>query len=214
MITLHAPSLSRISISRFNALIYTPQNSRWWLFWHGMALRLAWNVTPKHTSFADAVWSWRKAWMGRETSCSSQKNEEKMGGRLGWMSEAQGTWGAFCSVNFVFAVERLILKPRVRSSRYAQYPLTQILFLYTTSFFSQIQKNSTLFLNPWKAIYIISLKLAKDVHSQEVFSLPSSVKSYQVWITFMQMATFIGILNQRMSWSQQLAFLITLLYHQ
>ena len=69
--------------SRFNALVYAPQNSRRWFFWHGMALRLAWNVTPKHSSFADAVWSWRKAGMGRETSRSSQKNEEKMGGWLG-----------------------------------------------------------------------------------------------------------------------------------
>ena len=81
----------------------------------------------------------------------------------------------------------------VHSSRYVQYPFTQMLFLYTTSFFSQIQKNSTLFLNPWKAIYTISSKLAKDVPSQAVLSLPSSVKSYQVLITFMQMATFIGI---------------------
>jgi hypothetical protein len=136
------------SLSRFLEVIYPSQGPRRWLLRHRMALRLARGPTPQYALVSHAVWQQLQARVGWKASCRRQAHEEKVGGWLGRVPEAQGDRGRF---PFFILLDN---RSPVSLSLSVLFRSTPTLFLSTTFFFSPTPRSSTLFSNPWRAISI------------------------------------------------------------
>lgn len=148
-------------------------------------MRLARNPSPQYAPLSNAVWCRCKTRLGRHASRGGQENEEKMGRRMGRMPEIKGAPGLYsgfrsfpCLYNF--------------SSLCAQYHITLTLFHYTISFFFPIPRSSISSSNPWKAIFITSLRLARGGLSREASCHTFSRKLWRACIIYMPMATSIA----------------------
>jgi hypothetical protein len=88
------------SLSRLSEVIYLSQGHRRWLLRHRMALRLAWVPTSQHPLIPHAVRQQLQARVGWQAARRRQAHEEKVGGRLGRVPEAQRDRGR----SFLFIV--------------------------------------------------------------------------------------------------------------
>jgi hypothetical protein len=81
--TLHRYHGPLICWSSFPSYVHTTQSRRRWLLWHGLVVRLAWDVTAQYTDVSYAVWSRRAAGIRGKEACCCEKDEEEMGRWLG-----------------------------------------------------------------------------------------------------------------------------------